>query len=167
MTLGELNACDEEGFVAALGAVAEGSPWVARDAFGGRPFADVEAVAGAFAAAIEAAPPARQLALVRAHPDLAGRLATAGALGALSAGEQAGAGLDRLTPDELAAFTALNTAYRDRFGFPFVICVRDHTRATILASFRERLAHGPDEERRAALVEITRIVRLRLEELVG
>jgi OHCU decarboxylase len=112
-----------------------------------------------------AAPPEQRLALIRAHPDLAGRAAVAGELTAHSAAEQSSAGLDRLTPDEYERFTRANAAYRERFGFPFVICVREHTKESILAGADARLQRAPEDEERTALEEIAKIARLRLEEL--
>lgn len=167
MTLEELNALDRATFVQRLGGVAEGSPWVAEAAWVRRPFADRDALARAFADAIREAPPQRQLALVRVHPDLAGRAAVARQLTADSAREQAGAGLDRLTPEQFATFGERNAAYRARFGFPFVICVRGHDADSILDSFGERLAHDREQELRTALDEIARIVALRLGDAVG
>jgi OHCU decarboxylase len=108
------------------------------------------------------APAPLKLALIRAHPDLAGKAAIAGDLTAESTREQASAGLDRLTPDEYATFIRLNTTYRERFEFPFIICVREHTKESILARFEERLAHDRDREIEAALTEIGKIARLRL-----
>lgn len=108
-----------------------------------------------------------QDALISAHPDLAGRLALAGDLTADSAGEQASAGLNRLSPDELRHFTELNAAYRARFGFPFIIAVKGRSRGDILAAFETRLTHSPEEERREALAQIERIARLRLEAVLG
>jgi OHCU decarboxylase len=112
------------------------------------------------------APKARQLALVRAHPDLAGRLAQAGKLTASSTGEQAAAGLDRLTPTEMAEISRLNDAYKGRFGFPFVICARLNAKDTILAAMRSRLSNNPDAELSTALGEIAKIARLRLNDAV-
>jgi 2-oxo-4-hydroxy-4-carboxy-5-ureidoimidazoline decarboxylase len=112
------------------------------------------------------APVERQLALVRAHPDLAGRLAQAGALTADSAREQAAAGLDRLTPQESSEIVRLNDAYKARFGFPFVICARLNAKADILASMRSRVANGPEQELSTALAEIAKIARLRLSEAI-
>jgi OHCU decarboxylase len=109
-----------------------------------------------------AAPHNRQLALIRAHPDLAGKAAVAGELTAESTREQSSAGLDRLTPEEFARFTELNTAYRERFAFPFIICVREHTKASILGQFAERLGHSHDQEIAFALGEVAKIARLRL-----
>ena len=111
-----------------------------------------------------AAPRERKLALIRAHPDLAGKAAIEGSLTDSSTREQASAGLDRLTPDEYEAFTRTNTAYRERFGFPFVVCAREHTKESILRVASERLANTEDEEIRVALEEIAKIARLRLED---
>jgi OHCU decarboxylase len=166
-TIGELDALGREAFVERLGFVAEGSPWVAREAYAARPFASVQALAAAFREAMEAAPRERQLALIRAHPDLAGRAAIARELTAESSAEQASAGLDRLTPAEHATFSERNAAYRERFGFPFVICVRDHDKAGILAAYAERLGHDREQEIATALDEIGRIVALRLSAAVA
>jgi 2-oxo-4-hydroxy-4-carboxy-5-ureidoimidazoline decarboxylase len=152
-----------EAFVARLGGVAEGSPWVAARAWALGPFADADALGDAFARVIREAPAEEQAALIRAHPELAGRAAAAGELEADSAGEQASAGLDRLAPADLGRLTALNAAHRERFGFPFVIRVRGRTVAEILAAGEERLGNGPEAERLRAVEEIVEIVRLRLE----
>ncbi|HEU0223504.1 MAG TPA: 2-oxo-4-hydroxy-4-carboxy-5-ureidoimidazoline decarboxylase [Paracoccaceae bacterium] len=155
-------------FLARFGGVYEHSPWIAEAAWeAGLPerARDPAVLATAFAARVEAAPRDRQLALLRAHPDLAGRLAISGALTAASTEEQAGAGLDRCTPEEFEAFTRLNADYRARFGFPFIIAVRGRTRQEILAIFRERLGHEPEAEFRQALAQVHRIARLRLEAL--
>jgi OHCU decarboxylase len=167
LALDDLNAMDEDAFVAALGGVFEHSPWVARDAFARRPFAAVSELAGALEAAMRAAPRARQLDLIRAHPELAGREARAGELTAESAGEQARAGLDRLTASGVAELQSLNGSYRERFGFPLIVCVREHTKDSILGWGRERLSHAADDEVAIALGEIAKIARLRLDDLVA
>jgi len=166
LTLDDLNAMDEDAFAAALGGVFEHSPWVARDASATRPFASVEALAGALEAAMRAAPRDRQLGLIRAHPELAGREARAGELTAASTGEQARAGLDRLTAEELGELEAVNRAYRERFGFPLIVCVREHTKDSILAWGRARLRHTADDEVATALGEIAKIAGLRLRDIV-
>jgi OHCU decarboxylase len=143
----------------------EHSPWVAEDAWEHGPFADREALARALEQAMYAAPRDRQLALIRAHPDLAGRAAVEGTLTASSQREQAAAGLDRLTPDEYETFTRTNAAYRERFGFPLVVCAREHTKDSILRTAAERLDHTPEQEIDVALGEIAKIARLRLEDL--
>jgi 2-oxo-4-hydroxy-4-carboxy-5-ureidoimidazoline decarboxylase len=109
--------------------------------------------------------PDERLALVRAHPELAGKAAVDGALTAASAAEQASAGLDRLTQAEFDRFHALNAAYLQRFGFPFVICVRRTDKAGVLAAMERRLANDRDAELEAALAEVGEIVKLRLEDL--
>ena len=152
-------------FVDRYGALFEHSRWVAENAWEKRPFADREDLLAKLEQAMYEAPRERQLELIRAHPDLAGRAAIEGTLTPDSRREQASAGLDRLTPDEYEQFTRANTAYRERFGFPFVICAREHDKASILAAAEARLQRGPDEERRAALDEIAKIARLRFEDL--
>ena len=150
-----------EAFLARYGAVAEHSPWVAEaayDRFDGD-------LATAFRLAIGEADPDRQLALLRAHPDLAGKLALAGELTEHSAQEQSSAGLDRLDPAELAELQGLNDAYRERFGFPFIICARVQTKDSILAAFRVRLGNAAGAERATALAEVVKIVQLRLADL--
>jgi OHCU decarboxylase len=160
-----VNELSRDAFVERFGPLFEHSPWVAHDAWSDRPFADTEDVFEALESAMYSAPRERQLALIRAHPDLAGRAAIEGTLTKSSKREQASAGLDRLTPDEYTAFTRTNTAYRERFGFPFVVCVREHTKESILRVAAERLEHTRDEEVRVALGEIAKIARLRLKDL--
>jgi OHCU decarboxylase len=167
LSLDELNAMDEDTFVAALGALFEHSPWVARDAYAARPFHSIDGLRAALEGAMRGAPRARQVELIRAHPELAGREARAGELTAASAGEQAGAGLDRLSADEVRALSELNRDYRERFGFPLVVCVREHTTHSILAWGLERVTHAPDEEVAIALGEIAKIAGLRLRDLVA
>jgi len=165
-SLAALNSCDREAFVAALGHVFEHSPWVADGAFGRRPFTGAEGLHKALCETMFGAPAERKLALVRSHPDLAGRLARAGELTASSAREQAAAGLDRLDAAETAEIERLNGAYKARFGFPFVICARLNAKASILASMRARLGNTPEAELSTALGEIAKIARLRLDEAV-
>lgn len=162
-----LGAPSKTDFVVALGDTFENSPWVAERAFEKRPFASFDALHRAMCEVVAAADRDAQLALIRAHPDLAGKAALAGELTVASSSEQAGAGLDRLTKDEYRRFHALNDAYRARFGFPFVLAVKGHTKTSILAAFETRLTHSPDAERRAALAEIYQIARFRLEALEG
>ena len=161
-----INELDQAAFVERFGSLFEHSPWVAEAAFRDRPFADREELYEALVAAMYAAPMERKLALIRAHPDLAGKAAIEGTLTDSSTREQASAGLDRLTPDEYDAFTRTNTAYRERFGFPFVVCAREHTKESILGVASERLSNSEDEEIRVALEEIAKIARLRLEEVL-
>src|SRR3954451_9406955 len=167
LALDDLNARDEDAFVAALGGVFKHSPWVARDASARRPFTTVSELAGALEGAMRAASRARQRALIRARPELAGREAHAGELTVESAGEQARAGLDRLTAAEVADLQSLNGSDREGFGFPLLVCVREHTKDSILAWGRERLSSTADEEVAIALGEIAKIARLRLDDLVA
>ena len=163
-TVAELNAGDRAAFVAALGRLFEHSPWVAEESFERRPFRDAADLHAELCATVRRAPPEKQLALIRSHPDLAGRLAAAGQLTPESAREQAGAGLDRLSSGEMAEFQRWNAAYRERFGFPFVICARLSDRRVILAALRARLENPPDREHAAALAEIDKIAWLRLQD---
>jgi OHCU decarboxylase len=159
----ELGALDEEGFAAAVGGVFERSPWLAREAFARRPFSDRDALWAALEEVLRTASRERLVELIRAHPELAGGEALSDASGR----EQASAGLDRLTGDDARALRELNAAYRERFGFPLVVCVREHTPATLLADGRARLGHDPDAEVGVAVGEIARIARLRLDETVA
>ena len=158
---------DRETFAALLGQAFEAEPWVAQAVWERAPFASLDDLDQQLRAVIAEAPEERQLALVRAHPDLAGKAAVAGELSELAAGEQSSAGLDRLAPAEHARFTELNAAYRARFGFPFVICVRDHTKESILRAFEERLGHERDDELQTALDQVARIARLRLQDALA
>jgi 2-oxo-4-hydroxy-4-carboxy-5-ureidoimidazoline decarboxylase len=147
-----------------LTALFEHSPWIearadARPSSGDR-WADLMAV-------VDSASGEEQLALIRAHPELAGKAAIDRTLTEASAAEQASAGLDRLTPEEYARFLDLNTAYRDRFGFPFIICVRLTDKAGILAAMEQRLSHDRDTEITTALEQIGEIVRLRLKDMTA
>jgi 2-oxo-4-hydroxy-4-carboxy-5-ureidoimidazoline decarboxylase len=162
-SLPALNAMPAAEFVAALGDVFEHAPWVAERAAAGRPYSTVATLHAALMQAVRDAPTTTQLAFVRGHPELGGKLARAGAMTDASKSEQGGLGLDRLSDEEFARFERLNAAYRDRFGFPFVICVRRHTRASILAEFERRLRNDPAAELAAALTEIGEITRLRLD----
>ena len=166
VTLDSLNALDVPGFVAALDGIFEHSPWVAEAAAAQRPYPAVAALHRGLMAAIEAQPPDARIAFIAAHPDLAGKAARAGAITAESVSEQAGLGLDRLSDGEFERFEALNAAYRARFGFPFVICVRRQTRDAVLKAFEARLANTLEEEIASALSEIGFITRLRLVERV-
>jgi OHCU decarboxylase len=160
-----VNELGQDAFVERFGPLFEHSPWIAAAAWHDRPFDDRDELYQALVSAMYAAPRDRKLDLIRAHPDLAGKAAIEGSLTASSTREQASAGLDRLTPDEYAAFTTTNTAYRERFGFPFVVCAREHTKESILRVAGERLANSEEEEIGVALEEIAKIARLRLEDL--
>jgi OHCU decarboxylase len=167
LTLATVNTLDRDAFLAALGGLFEGPPWIVEQAWARRPFATRAALHQALCAEMRAAPEERQVAFLRAHPDLVGRAALAGTLSPASAGEQAAAGLDALTPDEIATFQRLNHAYRERFGFPFVICARANKKGSILAGFERRLGNTRAEEIATALGEVEQIGALRLADLVA
>jgi 2-oxo-4-hydroxy-4-carboxy-5-ureidoimidazoline decarboxylase len=164
-TLAALNGLDRDAFVAAVGHAFEHSPWIAAAAWERRPFASLTDLHREMCAVVEQAGEERQIALIRAHPDLAGRVALAGALTAASSREQAAAGLTALSAAELEQFTRYNQAYKERFGFPFVICAREHKKEAILAAFPVRLANNRADEIYTALDEIAKIAWLRLVDL--
>ena len=153
----------EQDFVSRYGGIYEHSAWVAEEA---APLiddtVDIETLATVMADCVDNASSERQLALIRAHPDLAGMASIAGTLTADSTTEQASAGLNQCSPVEFARFQALNSGFWEKFGFPFVMAVRDSTRADILSAFEERLHNDYDEEFETALAEIHKIARLRL-----
>jgi 2-oxo-4-hydroxy-4-carboxy-5-ureidoimidazoline decarboxylase len=158
MTIEELNLLDQEGFVAALGWAFEESPWVAERTWSARPFADVEALHGALVSQVSCAKPEEQLALLRAHPDLGTRARISQA----STDEQAGAGLDQLTPHEFDRLKQLNSAYRNKFGFPFLFAVKGSTKYDILSALEKRVEASPQVEYEEALRQVHRIARFRL-----
>lgn len=161
MTLAALNALPAEAFVAALGEIFEYAPWVAQAAERARPFATVAALHDAMTTALRAAPRERQLDFLRGHPELGSKIAGA-ELTKESQAEQGSLGLDRLSAEEFSRFQRLNAAYGQKFGFPFIVRVRRHTRDSILPQFERRLANAAETERHAALDEIASITRLRL-----
>jgi OHCU decarboxylase len=150
-----------------LGALFEHSPWVAEEAWRRRPFGSVAELEAALEAAMREAPRERQLELIRAHPELAGRETDERTLTRESSHEQSSAGLDRLTGDELDALRRHNRSYRERFGFPMIVCVREHTKESIIGWGTARLEHSREQEIEIALGEIAKIVRLRLADLLG
>lgn len=166
-TLAEINAMDRARFVATLGHLFEHSPWVAEETWPQRPFRDAQQLHGALCSTMRAAPRERQLALIRAHPDLAGRLAQQQHLTADSTREQASAGLHALSAQELAEFQRFNDVYRQKFGFPFVICARLNAKDAILAAMKQRLTHSLEREFDAALNEIEKIAALRWKDAVA
>jgi 2-oxo-4-hydroxy-4-carboxy-5-ureidoimidazoline decarboxylase len=161
--LSGLNTMPTDDFVDALGAIFEHSPWVAKAVAPTRPFSSVDALRAAMVQAVQDAGHGPQLELIRAHPDLGAKLKMTDQ----SVSEQSGAGLDRLSPELFERFTRLNDAYRERFGFPFIIAVRNHTRTSILEHFERRLTNDADQERETALLEIAEIARFRLFDLIG
>ena len=166
VSLDTLNAADHQAFAAAIGEVMELAPWVADEAYAKRPFASLAALYQAMTDAVKNAGGERQRALIEGHPDLAGKAAREGKLTADSTAEQAGAGLDRLSEEEFAAFHWLNDAYRTKFGMPFIVCVRRHGKDSILRAFAQRLETDAAAEQKAALAEIFRIAALRLDQRV-
>lgn len=168
MDLNELNRLSAAGFTAALGGIYEHSPWIAAAAQARAPFADADALVEALRDAVVSAPREKRLALLRAHPELAGKEAASGTLTAHSSEEQKGAGLINLSDEEKAEVAELNRRYRDKFGFPFIVAVRHHTKSSILGELRRR-ATGDDVEREfaACLEQVHEIARLRLSTLLS
>ena len=166
ITLTELNALSREAFVHVVGPVFEHSPWIAEATWAKHPFTNLEQLYAALCQTVRDASASQKLALIRAHPDLVGRAALAGALTRESTGEQASAGLSQLTAEEIAAFQKYTAAYREKFGFPFVICARLNRKEAILAGFGARLHNSPEQEVAAALGEIFKIAELRLRDLI-
>lgn len=166
MTVEKASNLDREEFLDRFGALYEGSPWVAEGAWRERPFGSLSALHAAFVKTVRDAPYTRQLELIRAHPDLAGKAAVAGELTPESTREQGSAGLDRLSPEEYEAFTRLNETYKEKFGFPMIFAVRENTKESILAGAVARLENSKSEEVETALGEIAKIGHFRLQELV-
>jgi 2-oxo-4-hydroxy-4-carboxy-5-ureidoimidazoline decarboxylase len=167
ISLDELNTADKSAFVAALGGIFEHAPWVAEQVFTRRPFPTLASLYQAMTDAVEGADAKRRLALIAAHPDLAGKAARAGDITADSKDEQASAGLDRLSQQDYARFHRLNDAYRMKFGIPFIICVRRHAKDSILQQFERRLMNEASIELNTALGEVFRIAALRLDQHVS
>ncbi len=153
-------------FVSVAGPLFEHSPWIAQAAASFRPFQTVDEMHRALLGVVDASPREMKLALIHAHPDLAGKLAVSGNLTEQSTAEQRSARLDRLSPDQFARMSAFNADYKRRFGFPFIICVRDHTQDQIFEAFERRLTLSADEEMETALVQIGRIAWHRLNDLL-
>lgn len=162
ISLERLNTLDKPDFVAALGGIFEGPPWIVTEAWAARPFTSVDNLYSALCQVMYAAPIERKVALIQAHPDLVGRAARTGTLGPASTAEQAAAGLNELSADEITTFERLNAEYQQRFGFPFVICAREHKKESILAGFAARMHNTREQEIATALDEVAKICRLRL-----
>jgi 2-oxo-4-hydroxy-4-carboxy-5-ureidoimidazoline decarboxylase len=167
LSIEALSALDRDAFVVALDGIWEHSPWVAERCWDARPFADVGALHAAMVSVVDQASDAEKLALIKAHPELAGRAAIRGELTAESRQEQGGVGLDRCSPEEFARLTDLNARYNATFGHPFIIAVRGHTRASIIEAFASRLGNSPEAERAECLAQIARIALLRLQDRVA
>src|SRR5450432_656195 len=166
-TIADLNACNKADFVAALGNIFEYSPWIAEQAAAARPFAGVVALFEAMLAVVQRAPSDVRLALIKAHPDLANKTQRAAGLTAESNAEQNSAGLDRLSDAEYQAFERVNNAYGQKFGFPYIVCVRRHTKDSVLRDFERRLPNDTATEIQTSIGEICRIAALRVDQLVA
>lgn len=166
LNLATLNNLTKVEFISLLADIFEHSPWVAEGAYDEKPFANVSALHAAMVAVVDKANGDKQLALIRAHPDLAGKAARAGNLTTASTGEQAGAGLNRLTNEEFERFFELNNAYKERFDFPFILAVKGHTKNSILTAFEMRLANNRETERQTSLKQIYKIAHFRLTDLI-
>lgn len=166
MTLNELSALPQAEFTQALGAIFEHSPWIAERAWTARPFETIDALHRAMVDVVQQADPAEQLALIAAHPELAGREASAGTLTHASTAEQRGAGLDQCSPEELVRLRGLNAAYRERFGFPFVIAVKGRSRYQIMEAIEARQGNDRNTEFASCLDQIGQIARFRLDALL-
>jgi 2-oxo-4-hydroxy-4-carboxy-5-ureidoimidazoline decarboxylase len=166
-TLAELNDSSKADFVAALANIFEYSPWIAEHAAAARPFAGVRQLFEAMKIAVDRAPSERRLALIKAHPDLANKTQRAAGLTAESNAEQNSVGLDRLSDAEYEAFERVNNAYRKKFGFPYIVCVRRHTKDSILRDFERRLPNDATTETQKSVEEICRIAALRVDQLVA
>lgn len=162
-TIANLNQMSQNAFVEALGAIFEDTPEIASAAWNDRPFADVADLHQKMVRVVQAMSLDEQLALICAHPDLGSKAKMAAA----SVQEQAGVGLDRLSPEEFERFHRLNQQYRETFEFPFIIAVKNHTKSSILEAFERRLRHDQTTEQQQALAEIAEIARFRLEGLIA
>ncbi|MDH3716160.1 MAG: 2-oxo-4-hydroxy-4-carboxy-5-ureidoimidazoline decarboxylase [Gammaproteobacteria bacterium] len=163
----DFDTLDHNDFVTRFGDIFEHSPWIAARTFERRPFLSADVLFAALVDTLNDAPHTERLALLRAHPELAGKVARAGELTENSTHEQSGAGLDRLSDEEYARFARLNAAYRQKFDFPFIIAARHHDKASILQNFERRLGNTVDEEFDTALGEVCKIARLRFDAIVG
>ncbi len=161
-----LPSLKRDEFMALFADVFEHSPWVAERAWQQAPFSDKAALLAAMTRAMMAATDQEKLALIRAHPDLAGRAAIGGGLTDASKREQAGAGLDQCSAEEFARFQELNAAYKEKFGFPFIMAVKNSNRHQILEAFENRLANTPAREFETALGQIARIAAFRLNDII-
>ena len=161
-----VNAMDRAAFVQKFGGIFENSPWVAEQAWEKRPFASLDDMHAAMVAVAKYAPASLQLTLLQSHPDLAGKEAQAGAMTASSVAEQASAGLNALSHDEMTQISNLNAAYKKKFGFPFIIAVRMHTKEGILFEFNRRLQNDTQTEFANDLQNVYIITRLRLNKLL-
>jgi 2-oxo-4-hydroxy-4-carboxy-5-ureidoimidazoline decarboxylase len=167
MTISQLNQLGQAAFIRVVGPVFEHSPWIAAAAWLEKPFASLAQLHNVLCKIVRNSGEEIRLALIRSHPDLVGRAALAGTLTRESNSEQAGAGLNRLSPEEIDSFQKQNAAYKNKFGFPFVICARLNKKDTILAGFEHRLKNSREQEIKTALEEIFKIAELRLRDLIS
>jgi len=166
LDMASINAMDRTAFVQKFGGIFENSPWVAEQAWEKRPFASLDELHAAMVTVVKHAPAEKQLALLKSHPDLAGKEAQAGTMTASSVAEQASAGLNALSHDEMLRISDLNVAYKKKFGFPFIIAVRMHTKEGILFEFNRRLQNETQTEFANDLQNVYIITRLRLNKLL-
>jgi 2-oxo-4-hydroxy-4-carboxy-5-ureidoimidazoline decarboxylase len=166
ISLSQLNLFSRDEFIRAIGSAFENSPRIAETTFAKKPFTNLENLHRALCETVKNSGEGKQLALIRAHPDLVGKIALAGQLTKESTNEQASAGLNKLSPEEINLFQKQNAAYKNRFGFPFVICARLNKKEAILAGFERRLKNSPEQEIKTALEEIFKIAELRLRDLI-
>ena len=160
------SSLDRDAFVAAFADIYEHSPWVAEQAYDkgvDETLDEIEVLHQRMSDVLLSAPHETQLALINAHPDLAGKAAVRGELTASSTSEQAGAGIQECTPEEFSRFTELNQAYKDKFGFIFIMAVKGSNRHQILAAFEERMHNSPEQEFARAVAEINKIALFRLQ----
>jgi OHCU decarboxylase len=167
LRLEAVNALSEQAFVEMLGEVFEHSPWVASRAYAARPFVDLSALHTAMVHEMKRASQAEKRELLCAHPELAGKAAQRGELTSASTQEQLRAGLNALSPQEMQRITDLNAAYRARHGFPFIVCVGQHTKDSIFSVFAQRVANAPANEQDEALSQVAAIALLRLNKLIS
>lgn len=165
--LSQVNLWDRAEFIDVIGSVFEHSPWIADETWPKQPFRSVKELHHALCETVTSAGLEKQLALIRAHPDLVGRAALAGTLTRESSGEQASAGLNKLSAEEIILFQRQNAAYHEKFGFPFVICARLNKKEAILAGFEKRLQNTRKQEVQIALEEIFKIAEFRLCDLIS
>jgi 2-oxo-4-hydroxy-4-carboxy-5-ureidoimidazoline decarboxylase len=166
LTISQLNQFDRAEFIRVVGPVFEHSSWIAEITFAKKPFADLENLRRVLCETVENSGKEKQLALIRAHPDLVGKIALTGQLTKESTNEQASAGLNQLSPEEIELFQKQNSAYKSKFGFPFVICARLSKKTAIVAGFETRLKNSREQEIKTALEEIFKIAELRLRDLI-
>ena len=166
MQLSLLNQQDQTAFTESLKDIFEHSPWIPKATWIARPFGSIDNLHDKLCETLDAATEDKKLDLIRAHPDLAGKLAVAGELTDFSTAEQASAQLDKLTAEQFERMTQLNQSYKEKFGFPFIICVKEHTQASIFEHFEERVNNDATAELDAALYQIKRIAWHRLNDLI-